>query len=191
MLRSIFKPKILCSVELLMRRAKQEKIKPAALLYDVRRSVSEILDKPFTERIDHQIFKPDQKVLALWAADCAERALPYFEDKYPNDDRPRKAIETLREWISTGVFSMTVIRRASLSAHASAKGKKEADAVFAAHAAGQAVGTAHVPTHALGSSIYSIRAVASHSGNVDDGLIKERNWQLRRLREYVKRSNEK
>jgi hypothetical protein len=171
-----------------MQRIKQEKIRPTALLHDIRRSVSEILDKPFTERINHQIFKPDQKILALWAADCAERVLPYFEDKYPNDDRPRKAVETLREWLRTGVFSMAVIRGASLSAHAAAKGKKEADAIFAAHAAGQAVATAHVPTHALGSSLYSIRAAAAHSGNVDDGLIKERGWQLERLRKYTKQN---
>ncbi len=164
---------------------KPEKIRPIKLLYDVRKSVSEILDKPFTERIDHQIFKPDQKLLAIWAAECAERVLPYFEEKYPDDDRPRKAIEVLREWIATGVFNMAVIRKASLGAHAAAKGKQEADAIFAAHATGQAVGTAHVVTHALGASLYGIRAVAAHSGSVDEAL-KERDRQLERLRQLVK-----
>ncbi len=85
------------------------------------------------------------------------------------------------------MFSMAVIRGASLSAHEAAKGKKAVDAIFAAHAAGQAVATAHVSTHALGSSVYSIRAAAAHSGEADDGLIKERNWQLRRLLSYAKR----
>ena len=170
-----------------MQTVKQEKIRPTAVLYDLRRSVSEILDKPFTERIDHQVFKPDQKILALWAADCAEHVLPYFEEECPNDDRPRKAIEACRDWARTGVFSMAVIRGASLSAHAAARDAKGNDAAFfAAHAAGQAVATAHVPTHALGSSIYGIRAAAAHSGNVDDGLIKERDWQLERLREYAR-----
>jgi len=37
--------------------------------------------------------KKDQKMLALWAADCAERVLPLFEKEYPKDPRPRKAIE--------------------------------------------------------------------------------------------------
>ena len=156
--------------------------------YNVRKAVSDILGKPFTERMDHQIFKPDQKILAVWAIDCAEHVLPYFEEKYPNDDRPRKAIEVLREWVNSGEFSMKAIRGASLSAHAAAKGKKEADAIFAAHAAGQAVATAHVPTHAVGSSLYGIRAAAAHSGNVNDGLVKERDWQLERLREYAKRN---
>jgi hypothetical protein len=169
----------------MMHDVKPEKIRPIKLLYEVRKSISEILGKPFTERIDHQIFKPDQKLLAIWAAECAERVLSYFEEKYPDDDRPRRAIAVLRDWIATGVFSMSVIRKASLGAHAAAKGKKEADAVFAAHAAGQAVGTAHVVTHALGASLYGIRAVAAHSGNENDGF-KERDWQLKQLREYAK-----
>lgn len=161
------------------------RLKPSVLLRNVRKSVSNILNKPFTERIDHQIFKPDQKILALWAADCAEHVLPYFEEKYPEDDRPRKAIKTLREWIMTGEFSMRVIRETSLAAHAAAKGKKYEDAIFAAHSAGHAVGTAHVVTHSLGSSVYAIRAVVAHSGNVDDA-VKELDWQLRRLREYAR-----
>lgn len=172
-----------------MQPVKQEKIRPTAVLYDLRRSVSEILDKPFTERINHQVFKPDQKILALWAADCAEHVLPYFEDKRPGDDRPRKAIEACRDWARTGVFSMAVIRGASLSAHAAARDAKGNEAAcFAAHAAGQAVATAHVPTHALGSSLYGIRATAAHSGIADDGLIKERDWQLERLRAYARHS---
>src|SRR5208337_530493 len=104
-----------------MQPVKQEKIRPNAVLYDLCKSVSAILDKPFTERIDHQAFKPDKKILALWAADCAEHVLPYFEEKCPVDDRPRKAIEACREWARTGVFHMAVIRGASLSAHAAAR----------------------------------------------------------------------
>ena len=160
-------------------------IRPVELLYDLRRSVSEILGRPFSERIDHRVFQPDKKVLAVWAAECAERVLPYFAERYPGDDRPRKAIEVLREWVRTGVFKMSVIRGASLPAHAAAKGKTELDAIFAAHAAGQAVGTAHVPTHALGAALYGIRAVAAHSGSAADGL-QERDWQLRRLHSLVR-----
>ena len=32
--------------------------------------------------------KGDHRSLALWATDCAEHVLPYFEEKYPKDDRP-------------------------------------------------------------------------------------------------------
>ncbi len=164
----------------------KEGMRPTELLQDVRRSVSEILGSPFTEKIDHKAFRPNQKVLALWAADCAVRVLPYFEDRCPNDDRPRKAIEACRKWAATGEFKMAEIRKASLGAHDAARRVKEHDAIFAAHAAGQAVATAHVVTHALGSSVYGIRATAAHSANRYDGLIGERSWQLQRLRELLR-----
>ena len=35
----------------------------------------------------------DHHLLALWAADCAQHVLHYFEEIQPNDDRPRRAIE--------------------------------------------------------------------------------------------------
>jgi hypothetical protein len=171
---------------IIVRRATQRKIGPAALLCDMRKSVSEILNKPFSPRTDHQIFQPDKEALALWALDCAERVLPLFEENYPDDERPRKALETLKVWMDTSLFRMAVIRRASLDAHAAAKDAKEDYAKYAAHAAGQAVATAHVPTHVLGSSVYAIRAVAAYSGNVDDGLIRERSWQLQRLRDITR-----
>ena len=48
----------------------------------------------------------DQRSMAAWAADCSERVLPFFENAYPKDDRPCKAIEACRFWVDTGVFKM-------------------------------------------------------------------------------------
>ncbi len=131
----------------------------------------------------------DHKALGLWAAECAEHLLPYFEEKYPEDTRPRDAIKTLREWVHTGKFSMPVIRGASLAAHAAAKKVNEKDkaAKFAAHAAGQAVATAHVPTHALGPVLYSIQLVAALSPtDVKAAVAKERESQTQRLPENLR-----
>src|SRR4030042_6859520 len=64
------------------------------------------------ERIVELVRKTDHKTLAVWAIDCAKRVLPYFEEKYPEDYRPGKAIETLQVWINTGVFKMAAIRKA-------------------------------------------------------------------------------
>jgi hypothetical protein len=127
--------------------------------------------------------KQDQRWLATCAADCAERVLPYFENAYPRDDRPRKAIEACRAWVRTGVFKMADIRGASLAAHASAREAKEDNAAcFAARAAGQAVATAHVPQHAFGAAYYALKAVAAADpANVEVNIAKERNWQSRRL----------
>jgi hypothetical protein len=173
-----------------MHRATQKEMKLSALVSEVRKSVAEVLDRPVSELRGHQPLKSDQRVLALWAADCAEHVLPYFEEKHPNDGRPRKAIEACRAWAVTGVFKMAEIRKASLDAHAAAREAKEEDAIAAARAAGQAVATAHVTTHALGGAVYAIKAAAAHYNNIDDGLIEERNWQLQRLREYTKHGTE-
>ncbi|MEA2065521.1 MAG: hypothetical protein U9O65_00215 [Thermotogota bacterium] len=40
--------------------------------------------------------KADHKTAVIWACECAERVLSYFEEKYPDDNRPRKSIDTGR-----------------------------------------------------------------------------------------------
>jgi hypothetical protein len=124
--------------------------------------------------------KQDQRLMATWAADCAERVLPFFEEMYPEDDRPRKAIEACRTWVRTGVFKMADIRRASLAAHAAARQAKDNNAAcFAARAAGQAVATAHVPQHAFGGAYYALKAIAAvDPTQAESRVAKERDWQM-------------
>ncbi|MDO8507634.1 MAG: hypothetical protein Q7S53_03625 [bacterium] len=130
------------------------------------------------------VSKADQKTLAVWAVDCAERVLPYFEDSFPNDKRPKQALETLQTWLDTGVFKMSVIRGASLASHAAARDvNKDSSARSAARAAGQAAATAHVPTHAIGSAIYALQAIHRAGGDV----AKEREWQHKHLLDLAKK----
>ncbi|SCL75957.1 hypothetical protein L21_1877 [Methanoculleus chikugoensis] len=121
--------------------------------------------------------------MATWAADCAERVLPLFEEARPEDDRPRRAIEVCRTWVRTGVFRMAEIRGASLGAHAAARDADGGSAAqFAARAAGQAVATAHVPQHAYGAAYYALKAVAAADpANAVAGVAAEREWQAARL----------
>jgi hypothetical protein len=84
---------------------------------------------------------------------------------------------------------MAVIRGASLAAHAAAKAVKKEDKVanIAAHATGQAVATAHVPTHALGPVLYSMKLVAAlHPTDVQAAVAREREWQMQRLPQYLR-----
>jgi hypothetical protein len=166
-----------------------EKLKLPTLVSEVRKLVVELLNRPASEIEENQAFKSHHKVLALWAADCAEHVLPYFEEKYPNDGRPRRAIEVCRTWAATGEFKMAVIRGASLDSHVAAREAQDAVARCAARSAGQAVATAHVPTHSIGAAVYAIKAAATYSGDLEDGLVVERNWQLQRLVEYAKQGN--
>ncbi len=145
------------------------------------------------ERLIELVKTLDHRTLAAWAIDCAERVMPYFEDVYPEDHRPRKAIVTLQTWMRTGVFKMAVIRQASLDAHAAAREVGEDNAArSAARAAGQAVATAHVRTHSLGSAIYALQAVyrAANSLDADAAVTKERDWQYKHLLELGKTATE-
>jgi hypothetical protein len=125
-----------------------------------------------------KIDKEDQKLLALWAADCAERVLPYFEKEYPKDKRPRKAIEACREWVRTGVFKMAEVRKAALDAHTAARDSKVPAATFAARAAGQAASVPHVAGHALGVPYYVSKALG-------EGWEKEKKWELSHLPKHL------
>src|SRR5262245_32252121 len=101
--------------------------------------------------------KEKHKLLAFWAADCAERVLPLFE-QCSADDRPRRAIETARAW-ARGEVPVGAAQKAAVAAHAAARAKKNTSAVAAARAAGHAVATAHMADHSLGPVIYALKAL--------------------------------
>lgn len=106
------------------------------------------------------------KIFALKAAKEASRVLAYFEKEKPNDDRPRQAIEAIRAWAEgQRELGMAEVRRLSLGAHAAARGAKSDAATFAARAAGQAVATWHVPTHAMAVPYYVCKAIAANKRN--------------------------
>ncbi|HVP24560.1 MAG TPA: hypothetical protein VMS81_01095 [Methanomicrobiales archaeon] len=135
--------------------------------------------------------KTDHKTLAAWAADCAGRVMPYFEEKYPDDPRPGMALEALRAWIRSGIFRTADIRRASLDAHAAAREAGGDNAArSAARAAGQAVATTHVPTHSVAAAGYALQAVyrASDPSLANAAVAKERDWQYRHLLGLMEKS---
>jgi hypothetical protein len=131
--------------------------------------------------------KSDHSSLALWAADCAEHALPYFEEKYPKDDRPRKAIEAARAW-TRGEIRVCEARAAAVAAHAAARDADEGAARAAARAAGQAAGTPHMAGHARHAADYAVKAAACAAGTNDASATTatEREWQCRRLPEHLR-----
>jgi len=57
------------------------------------------------------------KEIRLFAADCAESDLHIYENKYPNDDRPRKAIQAARDY-ANGVIGKDELAAASDAAFA-------------------------------------------------------------------------
>src|SRR5689334_20234912 len=119
----------------------------------------------------------DHRLLAEWAAKCAENVLPLFEAVRPADIRPRQAIEHIRAWIR-GEVTMTQSRTAAGHAQGAARDLSGA-ARYAAYAAGQAAAVAHVAAHELGAAAYAIKAVraAAPDGERERTGRQECQWQ--------------
>lgn len=130
-----------------------------------------------TVRRGGRLTDADHPLLALWAADCAERVLPYFERARPTDDRPRHAIELCRAW-TLGDVTMTDSRRAAGHANGAARELKGAPR-FAAYACAQAAAVPHVAAHELGAAAYAIKAVIAAAG--PDAGRDECAWQRAQL----------
>lgn len=99
----------------------------------------------------------DHGALVRWACDCAGHVLVHFEARYPEDDRPRKALEAGRAWVR-GELKMTEAR----------------EAAFAARAVGHATATVHVAGHARHAATYAVAAA------------RERDWQSRNVPAHLR-----
>ena len=127
---------------------------------------SEIRDPRFiTVRRGGTLQDDDHRLLSVWAADCAEHVLHFFEQVQPSDDRPRRAIEQARAWVR-GEITMTQARTAAGHAMGAARDLSGA-AREAAYAAGQAAAVAHVAAHELGAAAYAIRAARAAASERD------------------------
>lgn len=119
----------------------------------------------------------DRRLVAAWAADCAERVLPLFERVAPDDPRPRGAIARTRAFARGELDAAGEIRR-RFEAGRAAGGLADPAAVAAARAAGQAAGVAHMGAHALGAAAYAARAVQLAAADRPDAAAEEIGWQL-------------
>lgn len=120
-------------------------------------------------------------LLAIWAADCAEHVLHFFEQAQPDDDRPRQAIQAAQAWASGNIKMMEA---RALGGHAMRAARDlHGQARFAAYAAGQAAVVAHVAAHELGAAAYAIKSVrASVSEDMRDEAGRlECQWQREQL----------
>jgi thymidine phosphorylase len=128
----------------------------------------------------------DHRLLALWAADCAEHVLGLFEAVRPEDPRPRRAIEHARAWVR-GEVPMMQARAAGGHAMGAARDLRGAPR-HAAYAAGQAGVVAHVAAHELGAAAYAIKAAraAAPDGDAEAAGRRECRWQREQLPDAIR-----
>ena len=123
---------------------------------------------------------------------CARHVLKIFEQKYPDNKRPRKAIEAALEWLK----NPTENNRESASAYAAAANAAYAyaadaaatnAAAAAAAAAADAAYAAAAYAAAYAASAASAAAAATYAdaAYADAAKLKERKWQADKIREIV------
>ncbi|MFK3677442.1 putative immunity protein [Microbacterium sp. NPDC090218] len=121
----------------------------------------------------------DRRIVAVWAAACAERVLPLFEAEAPEDDRARDAIARTRAFARGELTAAGEIRRRFVAGRAARSATTPAG-VTAARSAAQAAGVAHMGAHALGAAAYAAKAVELARPD-DDARAEEVRWQLAAL----------
>jgi hypothetical protein len=138
------------------------------------------------------------RVIAVqWAAECAQRVLKHYEDRYPNDKRPREAIDAALRWAkdpseanrdAAANAAGNAAAYAADAAHAAHYAFNAADAAHAAHYAANAAHVAHV-AHAAAAAANAV-AAAHYAANATHrdaqaGSDAEREWQANRLLELL------
>jgi hypothetical protein len=148
----------------------------------------------------------NERTARLFAADCAERVLHCWEEVYPDDDRPRLAIQAARDY-ANGLIGEEALRRAAVAAFdASSAAGHAADAVYAAagrsawadsataaaYAARAAYAAADYAAYAARAA-YAAAAYAGDAGGAYAGYTAraaraaraaEREWQAKRILDY-------
>ena len=119
----------------------------------------------------------DRRLVAAWAADCAERVLGLFEAEAPGDDRPRALIARTRAFARGELNIAGEIRRRFVGGVGAGEVTAPA-AAAAARAAGQAVAVCHMGAHALGAAAFAVKAAGLADPDRPEAVEDEIRWQL-------------
>jgi len=127
----------------------------------------------------------DRRIVAAWAADCAERVVWLFEAEAPQDRRPRDAIARTRAF-ARGELDVAAEIRRRFAGGGAARDVSAPAAAAAARAAGQAAAVAHMGAHALGAAAYAAKAAGLAVPDQRIAVAEEIRWQLGHMSAPVK-----
>lgn len=131
-------------------------------------------------RSPQTLSEADRRLVAAWAADCAERVLVLFEAEAPDDDRPRALIARTRAFARGELNTAEEIRR-RFAGGVGAGDVEAPAAAAAARAAGQAVAICHMGAHALSAAAYAVRAASLADPSRPEAIEDEIRWQLEHM----------
>ena len=122
----------------------------------------------------------DERVARLFVADCAERVLPIFEAQYPDDDRPRIAIEIARQFAMGAVDDAARAAAGDAAWAAAAEADADAAALATAMAGAAAWAAAWAAAGDAARARFPVRAAAWAAAGRAAWA-----WQTERLFEYL------
>jgi hypothetical protein len=133
------------------------------------------------------------RALGSWAADCAERALPIYEQQAEADARPRAAIEGIRMFAAGGKRTAQ-LRTLALSAFSAAREVNDPAAAAAARAAGLAASSAYThpladvqqTKHIVGPAAYAALALELNQGGDHSIGDHEVTWAIEHVTPQVR-----
>ena len=124
----------------------------------------------------------DRRLLAVWAAACAERVLPLFKSDREAMADVEHALARTRAYGAGGSSAADEISKRLVAVKAARSATTPAGAA-AARAVGQASAVAHMGAHALGAAGYTVKAIALANPGDPDLIAEEIQRQLSQLDE--------
>ncbi len=120
-------------------------------------------DSAFLQDVMVLFQNQNHRVMALWAFDLAEESVEQLKAKYPDEKRPRQALEAARDW-ACGKIKMRLAQRKILDCHAFAKETVRKEDAAICHAIGQACAVVHTAGHAIGYPVYDLTSIVYQLG---------------------------
>ncbi|UWX96416.1 hypothetical protein N2K95_12180 [Arthrobacter zhaoxinii] len=125
---------------------------------------------------------PNRRVIARWAAACAERVLPLYKADEAAEETARNALARTRAYSAgSGTAAKEISKRLIVVKIANAATTPAGAA--AARAVAQAAAVAHMGAHALGAAAYAVKAVSLANADQPEAVQQEIRWQLAHLSE--------
>ncbi|MBS1364056.1 MAG: hypothetical protein HPY96_07510 [Bacilli bacterium] len=125
----------------------------------------------------------NHRVMALWAFDFASESIAKFEEKYPEEKRPREALEKAKDWAS-GKIKMHLAQRKILDCHAVTKEMENKEDIAICHSIGQVCAVVHTARHAIGYALYDLTALIYKYGieNCKDVVEQRKQEYIEKIR---------
>ena len=144
-----------------------------------RNQVLFVKDTEFLQDLTMLFRDQNHRTMVLWALDLAAESVARLEEKYPDETRPREAMEAARAW-AAGKIRMRLAQRKILDCHALAKEIDSKEDIALCHAVGQACAVVHTAGHAIGYPMYDLSAIVYRLGSESCAEAVEQ-----RRREYI------